>query len=102
MTVNFKANEQVVSAGDSTYHLTNAKVQGKLIITNQRVYFISENGNAGKYDLEILPAEIREIIYFTTNIFSPKGFDVIMKNGEILKFTMKKRDEMGSLINKMY
>jgi hypothetical protein len=102
MTVNFKANEQVVRAGDSTYHKENLKVQGKLIITNQRVYFISENGHAGKYDLEILPAEIREIIYFNTNIFSPNGFDVIMKGGEILKFTMKKRDEMGSLINKMY
>jgi predicted phosphodiesterase len=102
MTVNFKANEQVVKAGDSTYHKENEKVQGKLIITNQRVYFISENGDAGKYDLEILPAEIRELIYFSTNMFSPNGFDVIMKNGEILKFTMKKRDELAALINKMY
>jgi len=102
MTVNFKANEQVVKAGDSTYHIENEKVQGKLIITNQRVYFKSENGFAGKYDLEIQPADIREVIYFNTNIFSPKGFDVIMKNGEILKFTLKKRDEMAGLINKMY
>jgi predicted phosphodiesterase len=102
MTVNFKANEQVVKAGDSTYHKENEKVQGKLIITNQRVYFISENGDAGKYDLEILPAEIRELIYFSTNMFSPNGFDVIMKNGEILKFTMKKRDELAALINKTY
>jgi hypothetical protein len=102
MTVNFKANEQVVRAGDSTYHIEKEKVQGKLIITNQRVYFKSENGNSGKYDLEILPAEIREIIFFTTNIFSPNGLNVVMKNGEILKFTVKKRDEIGALINKMY
>jgi hypothetical protein len=102
MTVNFKANEQVVKAGDSTYHTDNEKVQGKLIITNQRVYFKSENGFTGRYDLEILPGDIRELIYFSTNLFSPNGFDVIMKNGEILKFTMKKRDEMGALINKMY
>jgi hypothetical protein len=102
MVVNFKANEQVVRAGDSTYHTETEKVQGKLIVTNQRVYFKPENGNAGKYDVEILPAEIREIIYFSTNMFSPKGLNVVMKNGEILKFTMKKRDEIGALINKMY
>jgi hypothetical protein len=102
MVVNLKANEQVVKAGDSTYHTNNEKVQGKLIVTNQRVYFISENGHADKYDIEILPAEIREIIYFSTNIFSPKGFNVVMKNGEILKFTVKKRDEIASLINRMY
>jgi hypothetical protein len=102
MVVNLKANEQVVKAGDSTYHANNEKVQGKLIVTNQRVYFKSENGYADKYDLEILPAEIREIIYFSTNIFSPGGFDVVMKNGEILKFTVKKRDEIARLINRMY
>ena len=102
MVVNFKANEQVIKAGDSTYHTESEKVQGKLIITNQRVYFKSENGNANKYNVEILPADIREIIYFSSNIFSPNGLNVVMKNGEILKFTMKKRDEIASLINKMY
>jgi len=102
MVVNFKANEQVIKAGDSTYHTESEKVQGKLIITNQRVYFKSENGNANKYNVEILPADIREIIYFSSNIFSPNGLNVVMKNGETLKFTLKKRDEMASLINKMY
>ena len=102
MVVNFKANEQVIKAGDSTYHKETEKIQGKLIVTNQRVYFKSENGNANKYDVEILPADIREIIYFSSNIFSPNGLNVVMKNGEILKFTLKKRDEMASLINKMY
>jgi predicted phosphodiesterase len=102
MVVNFKANEQVIKAGDSTYHTESEKVQGKLIITNQRVYFKSENGNADKFNVEILPADIREIIYFSSNIFSPNGLNVVMKNGEILKFTLKKRDEIASLINKMY
>jgi hypothetical protein len=102
MVVNFKANEQVVKAGDSTYHTETEKIQGKLIVTNQRVYFISENGNAGKYDVEILPTDIREIIYFSSNIFSPNGLNVVMKNGGILKFTLKKRDEIALLINKMY
>jgi hypothetical protein len=102
MVVNFKANEQVVKASNSIYHIENKRVQGKLIVTNQRVYFISENGNTGKYDVEILPMNISEIIYFSNNIFSPNGHNVIMKDGEILKFTVKKRDEIGEVINKMY
>jgi len=102
MVVNFKANEQVVKASNSIYHIENKRVQGKLIVTNQRVYFISENGNTGKYDVEILPMNISEIIYFSNNIFSPNGLNVIMKDGEILKFTVKKRDEIGEVINKMY
>jgi hypothetical protein len=101
MIVNFKANEQVVKASDSTFHIENKKVQGKLIVTNQRVYFISENGNTGKYDVEILPMNISEVIYFSNSIFSPNGLNVILKNGEVLKFTMKKRDEIGKVINKM-
>jgi hypothetical protein len=102
MVVNLKANEQVIKAGDSTYHTESEKIQGKLIVTNQRVYFKSDNGHADKFNVEILPSDIREIIYFSTNIFSPNGFDVVMKNGEIMKFTVKKRDEIASLINKMY
>ena len=66
------------------------------------MYFVSENGNTGKYDVEILPMNINEIIYFSNSIFSPNGLNVIMKDGEILKFTVKKRDEIGEVINKMY
>ena len=78
MVVNLKANEQVIKAGDSTYHTESEKIQGKLIVTNQRVYFKSDNGHADKFNVEILPSDIREIIYFSTNIFSPNGFDVVM------------------------
>ncbi|KPK84701.1 MAG: hypothetical protein AMS27_09265 [Bacteroides sp. SM23_62_1] len=102
MVVNFKSNEQVVKAGDSTYFSENEKISGKLIITNQRIYFISVNGHTKEVEFEILPSEILEVIYFNQSIFSQNGLNVVMKNGDQLKFTVKKRNEMGALINKMY
>lgn len=102
MVVNFKSNEQVLKAGDSTFLKENEKVSGKLIITNQRIYFKSVNGYAQEIEMEILPSEILEVIYFNSGMFSPNGLNVVMKNGDELKFKVKKRNEMGALINKMY
>jgi len=102
MVVNFKSNEQVLKAGDSTYITETEKISGKLIITNQRIYFKSTNGHTDEFELEIMPADILEVIFFNSGIFSPNGLNVIMKNGSKLKFTVKKRNEMGALINKMY
>lgn len=102
MVVNFKANEQVLKAGDSTYLTETEKISGKMIITNQRIYFKSVNGHTNELELEIMPSDIREVIFFNGGIFSPNGLNVVMKNGDELKFTVKKRDEMGALINKMY
>ena len=102
MVVNFKSNEQVVKAGDSTYFSEKEKISGKLIITNQRIYFKSVNGHAQELEMEILPSEILEVIYFNSSLFSQNGLNVVMKNGDQLKFTVKKRNEMGALINKMY
>ena len=102
MVVPLKANELVVKAGDSTYFIEDEKVTGKLILTNQRIYFVSTNGHTGSHDQEILPSEIQEIIFFTTHRILPNGLKVIMKTGEEKKFSVKKRNEIGSLINKMY
>jgi hypothetical protein len=102
MVVNFKSNEQVVKAGDSTYCTETEKISGKLIITNQRIYFKSVNGHSDGLEIEILPSEILEVIYFSSGIFSSNGLNVVMKDGNELKFTVKKRNEMGALINKMY
>lgn len=102
MVIPLKANEIVVKAGDTTYYTPSEKVNGKLILTNQRIYFKTLNGQAGKYDLEILPAEIREVIYFNTRKIFPNGLNVVMKNGEQRKFSLRKRNEIGAMINKMY
>ncbi len=102
MVVPLKANEVVVKAGDSTYFVENKKVTGKLVLTNQRIYFVSMNGHAGSYDLEIVPTEIQEIIFFNTHKILPNGLKVILRSGEERRFSVKKRNEIGALINRMY
>ena len=102
MVIPLKANEVVVKAGDSIYFADNEKVNGKLVLTNQRIYFVSTNGHSGSYDHEIMPSEIREVIFFNTHRILPNGLKVIMKSGEEKSFSVKKRNEIGTLINKMY
>ena len=102
MVVPLKANEVVVKAGDSTYFTNAEKVGGKLIVTNQRIYFKSTNGHGDKYDLEIIPTDILEVIFFKTGVLQSNGLNVVMKSGEELRFSVKKRNEIGLLINKMY
>ncbi len=102
MVIPLKANEVVVKAGDTTYMANSEKVNGKLILTNQRIYFKASNGHAEEYNLEILPSDILEVIFFNTRKILPTGLSVIMKSGEERKFSLKKRNEIGSMINKMY
>jgi len=102
MVIPLKANELVVKAGDTTYLANSEKVDGKLILTNQRIYFKASNGHADEYNLEILPAEILEVIFFNTKRILPTGLNVVMKTGEERKFSLKKRNEIGAMINKMY
>ena len=102
MVIPLKANEVVVKAGDTTYHVDSEKIDGKLILTNQRIYFKASNGFAGKFDLEILPAEIREVIFFNVRKILPHGLNVVMKSGEERRFSLRKRNEIGAMINKMY
>lgn len=102
MVIPLKANEVVVKAGDSTYYADSEKVGGKLILTNQRIYFRASNGYTGQYDLEIIPGEILEVIFYNTRKILPTGLNVVMKNGEERKFSLKKRNEIGAMINKMY
>lgn len=102
MVVPLKANEVVVKAGDSTYFIEDERISGKLIITNQRIYFVSDNGYAGVYDQEILPSEILEVIFCKTRKIVPNGLNVVLKSGKEKRFSIKKRNEFGALINKMY
>jgi len=102
MVIPLKANEVVVKAGDSIYLVDSEKVGGKLILTNQRIYFKASNGFAERYDLEILPTDILEVIFFNTRKFLRNGLNVVMKSGEERKFSLKNRNEIGTIINKMY
>ena len=100
MKVDLKPNEVVVKASDSQHLNSDKKVAGKLILTNQRVYFKSPENH--DFNMEILPTDIEEVIYFNTNMLLPNGLNIVTKEGDQLKFKIKKRDSWGKAINQMY
>jgi hypothetical protein len=102
MTVKLNANEVVLKAGDTNQLIKDKMVNGKLIVTNQRIYFNTLNEDTNNFNLEILFENILEIIYFSKGFFSVKGLNVVTRDGKTLSFPLKKRDEIGQLINSMY
>ncbi len=102
MTVKLSANEVVLKAGDTNQVIENNTIEGKLIVTNQRIYFKTLDEKTEHFNLEILFDNIKEVIYFSRGIFSVKGLNVITRDGQTLCFPLKKRDEIGQLINSMY
>jgi hypothetical protein len=103
MTVKLNANEVVLKAGDTNQVIDNNTVEGKLIVTNQRIYFKTLNEETEKFNLEILFDNIKEVIYYSKGIlFGVKGLNVVTRDGKSLVFPLKKRDDLGQLINKMY
>ncbi len=101
MTVDLKANEVVIKAGDTSKTVDDSKINGKLIVTNQRVYFKVIDDMYKNHNLEILPDNIEEVIYFG-GMFSSKGLNLVIDDGNSYSFPLKKRDEIGQLINSMY
>ncbi len=102
MVLDLKANEVVVKASDSSLLSDDKKISGKLILTNQRVYFKDAAKSEVPDKLEILPSEIREVFYFNTLKIFPNGLQIIMKDGQEHKFKINKRDSWGQAINSMY
>ena len=102
MTVKLNANEVVLNAGDTNQVVDNNKVEGKLIVTNQRIYFKALQQEAEKFNLEILFDNILEVIFYSKGLFAVKGLNVVTRDGKSHSFPLKKRDEIGQLINKMY
>jgi len=102
MTVKLAANEVVLKAGDTNQVVEDRTIEGKLIVTNQRIYFKPLSEELEKFNLEILFDNILEVIFYGKGFFSAKGLNVVTRDGKSLMFPLKKRDEIGQLINKMY
>jgi hypothetical protein len=102
MTVKLYANEVVLKAGDTNQVVDNKKVEGKLIVTNQRIYFKTISEELDRFNIEILFENILEVIFFGKGLFSEKGLNLVTRDGRNFSFPLKKRDEIGMLINKMY
>lgn len=101
MKIDLKPNELVVKAGDSQF-LNGKDVKGKLIVTNQRLYFEAIAQQDKHYSQEIEPSDIREVLPFNTFAIMANGLNIVTKEGEELKFKVKKRKAWEALINKMY
>jgi hypothetical protein len=102
MTVKLYPNEVVLNAGDTNQVVDNKTVKGKLIVTNQRIYFKSLPDDSTLFNLEILFENILEVIFYNKGLFLTKGLNIVTRDGRNFLFPLKKRDEIGQLINKMY
>lgn len=102
MKVDLKENEVVIKASDSSQLNGKGKILGKLILTNQRIYFKSIHQEDTAYNLEILFNQIQEVFYFGNGLLSARGLRLLTKNGGEYQLTMKNRDDWGRSINKMY
>jgi len=102
MTVKLNSNEVVLKAGDTNQIIDNKTVDGKLIVTNQRIYFKSLAEETSIFNLEILFENILEVIFYSKGLFQVKGLNIVTREGKSFTFPLKKRDEIGQLINKMY
>ncbi len=101
MVVDLKANEVVRKAADVQHFSDDEVIKGKLILTNQRIYFKTEKDKEADFNLEIMPADIQELLYFKTGMFSQNGLTFLTKEGKELKFNVKKRDTWSLMINNM-
>ncbi len=97
MKIDLKPNEMVIKASNSKF-LNGNTVAGKLILTNQRIYFKSEEENNNQ---EIEPSQIREVIPFKTGFFSNKGLNIVRKDGKELNFKVNDRDTWCKLVNQL-
>ncbi len=89
-----------MKACDSKHYFAQDLKCGKLILTNQRLYFKCQDHS--DCNLEIMPADIEEVLFFNTHPFSSNGLNIVKKDGTQLKFRIKQRNAWGKAINQMY
>ena len=103
MTLKLYPNEVVLKAGDTSQVLDGQRIDGRLIITNQRVYFRPLDSALDFSNLEIVFDNILEVIYYGRGLlFGVKGLNIVTRDGRSLSFPLAKRDEMGEVLNRLY
>ena len=101
MKIDMNPNEMVIRAGDSQQLINGHSIKGKLILTNQRLYFKAyENGQKFE-DKEIWPQEIKEVMLFKNRILFPNGISIVTMDGEENKFLIKNRNSWSEMIVRM-
>ena len=102
MKLTLQPNEMIIRAGNSSLRHVDRQVQGKLIVTNQRIYFRTLQDDNKCCDREIIPAEIMDLIFFNTLWIIPNGMSIVTRNGDENQFTVRNRSEWAKLITRMY
>jgi len=102
MKIVLKPNETILRAGSSNLRQEDQQINGKLIVTNQRIYFKTLKLEHQFCDKEINPGEISELFYFNVMWILPKGITIKTKKGEALCFTVSDRNEWSKLITRMF
>lgn len=93
MRIDLKANEVVLKATDTLHTTGPDETRGKLIMTNQRLYFKPLLNSDDHRGFEISPGEIRDILLYNVMHFIPRGLELITSDGKKLRFLMKNRNE---------
>ena len=102
MHVDLQSNEVVSKAGTSFYEHLEGSIEGKLIITNQRLYFKSVNPSQNTYNLEIQPSEIEDMRFLNFMKILPVGLCLVLNNGTRYPFKLRNRDEWARAIGKLW
>ncbi|MBN1158954.1 MAG: hypothetical protein JXA61_06200 [Bacteroidales bacterium] len=102
MKLTLQPNETIIRAGDSNLLVNGNKIKGKLIVTNQRIYFRTIRVDCKKNDREIMPGEISDLYFFNTRWILPKGMNIKTKDGSEIHFEVSHRSEWAKIITRMY
>jgi hypothetical protein len=95
-------NEVVIKACVSKHYGDNPKGKGKLVLTNQRLFFWPSESEKTLSLLEIWPKDIFELHFFNTLLLIPNGINIITKDGNHNMFRVKERSSWSRIINQMY
>lgn len=98
MKIDMNPNEMVIKAGDSDYITNGNTIKGKLILTNQRLYFKPAINGKTHPEIEIWPNEIKDVIFYNNRLIFSNGLNIITKEGIENKFLVKDRSDWSEMI----
>ncbi len=101
MKIEMNPNETVIKAGNSDCVSTGNTIKGKLILTNQRIYFKPEPNGQTHPDLQILPGEIKDVMFYNNRFLFSNGLNIITKDGAENKFLVNNRSDWSEMIVRM-
>lgn len=102
MKLILQPNEMILMAGNSQLRETDRSISGKLIVTNQRIYFRTLEERNQCCNREIMPQEISDLFFFNTRWVLPFGISIVTKSGTTHQFIVRNRNEWAKLITRMY